>query len=271
MNGTKAAQTLATKRKLEQIARELFAERGFVGVSSEELVAKADVTRGALYHHYDGKEGIFEDVVDTVMQEVHAKLVTEMAVFSVSAAGALKRGIGVFLAACSEPSVQRILLVDVPRFLLAQAAETDARYGLGLIKQALSAAMKAGLTGSTGRRRRRASSARGARIEAAIVVARSHIPSNSRKAAERALALVLQSGGSWTDAANARVRRARLQIRGRRGGLAASIGRAAGLPETRRCGERPTLRNFSLPLAGQVQPASPVDDFPLAFRSFLAK
>jgi AcrR family transcriptional regulator len=60
MNGTKAAQTLATKRKLEQIARELFAERGFAGVSSEELVAKADVTRGALYHHYDGKEGVFE-------------------------------------------------------------------------------------------------------------------------------------------------------------------------------------------------------------------
>src|SRR5271163_3608994 len=79
MNGTKAAQTLATKRKLEQIARELFAERGFASVSSEELVAKADVTRGALYHHYDGKEGVFEAVVDTVMRELNAKLIAETA------------------------------------------------------------------------------------------------------------------------------------------------------------------------------------------------
>jgi AcrR family transcriptional regulator len=64
MHRTKAAQALATKQKLERVARELFAERGFAGVSAEELVAKADVTRGALYHHYDGKEGLFEAIVD---------------------------------------------------------------------------------------------------------------------------------------------------------------------------------------------------------------
>jgi len=192
MNGTKAAQTLATKRKLEQIARELFAERGFAGVSSEELVAKADVTRGALYHHYDGKEGVFEAVVDTVMQEMHAKLVTEMAALS-DPLQALERGIGVFLEVCSEPSVQRILLVDAPAVLgWPKWREMDARYGLGLIKQALSAAMKAGLMG------RQdvdvlAHLLLGALTEAAMVVARSHSPSNSRKAAERALASVIQS------------------------------------------------------------------------------
>src|ERR1700722_13888680 len=78
--------------------------------------AKADVTRGALYHHYDGKEGVFEAVVDTVMQEVHAKLVTETAALS-DPLQALERGIGVFLEVCSEPSVQRILLVDAPAVL----------------------------------------------------------------------------------------------------------------------------------------------------------
>src|SRR5215510_15807667 len=74
MNDTKAAQALQTRRKLEQVARKLFAARGFAEVSAEEIVASADVTRGALYHHYDGKEGLFEAVVDTLMREVHAKL-----------------------------------------------------------------------------------------------------------------------------------------------------------------------------------------------------
>src|ERR1700682_3909662 len=77
MNETKAAQTQATKRKLERVGRELFAERGFGGVSAEELVARAEITRGALYHHYDGKEGLFAAVVEAVMQEVHQGLAAE--------------------------------------------------------------------------------------------------------------------------------------------------------------------------------------------------
>jgi len=74
MNLTKTAQTAATKSKLEAVARALFSERGFEAVSAAELVAKAKVTRGALYHHYNGKEGLFAAVVETVMRELHAEL-----------------------------------------------------------------------------------------------------------------------------------------------------------------------------------------------------
>ena len=77
MNLTKTAQTAATKSKLEAIARALFSERGFEAVSAEELVAKAKVTRGALYHHYNGKEGLFAAVVETMMRELHAELARE--------------------------------------------------------------------------------------------------------------------------------------------------------------------------------------------------
>lgn len=192
MNGTKAAQTLATKRKLEQIARELFAERGFAGVSSEDLVAQADVTRGALYHHYDGKEGLFEAVVDAVMQELHARLVTEMAALS-DPLQAVERGIGVFLEVCAEPGVQRILLVDAPAVLgWTKWREMDSRHGLGLIKQTLSAAMKTGLLGRQDVEVL-AHLLWGAMTEAAMFVGRPLSPSNARKAAERALASVIQS------------------------------------------------------------------------------
>jgi AcrR family transcriptional regulator len=190
MDRTKAAQTLATKQKLERVARGLFAERGFAGVSAEEIVAKADVTRGALYHHYDGKEGLFEAVVDALMREVHAKLAAEAAGLP-DPLQALERGVHVFLKVCTEPNVQRILLVDAPAVLgWHKWREMDARYGLGLVKQALSGAMQAGslLHQDVDIL---AHVLLGALTEAAMVIARSQSPSKSRKAAERAIGSVI--------------------------------------------------------------------------------
>jgi AcrR family transcriptional regulator len=192
MKVTKTAQTAATKARLERVARELFAERGFEGVSAEELVASAEVTRGALYHHYEGKEGLFAAVVESAMRELHTELVRETADMT-DPLLALERGVGVFLKACSEPAVQRILLVDAPAVLGWQKwREMDAKYGLGLVKQALSAAMQAGLLA------RRdvdvvAHLLLGSLTEAAMVVARSPTPSKARKTAERSLVAVIQA------------------------------------------------------------------------------
>src|SRR5882724_3501839 len=141
----KARQAKETRERLEQVGRNLFAERGFSGVSAEELVAAAEVTRGALYHHYDGKEGLFAAVVENVMGEVQAKL-------SAQAAGqrdplqALRRGIAAFLLLCTQPAIQRILLVDAPAVLgWHKWREMDAQHGFGLMRRAISAAMAAGL------------------------------------------------------------------------------------------------------------------------------
>jgi AcrR family transcriptional regulator len=191
MNVTKTAQTAATKSKLEAVARDLFAGRGFEAVSAEELVARADVTRGALYHHYDGKEGLFAAVVETVMRELHADLARETAGLP-DPLLALERGIGVFLKACSEPSVQRILLVDAPAVLGWQTwREMDAKYGLGLVKQALSAAMERGLL-QRGDVEVLAHLLLGALTEAAMIIARSPNPSKARKTAERAVVLIIE-------------------------------------------------------------------------------
>lgn len=190
MQQTKAAQTQATKERMERVARELFARHGFAGVSAEELVAKAGVTRGALYHHYDGKEGLFEAVVDGVMQDMHAKLATAAAKHA-DPLEALEQGIGVYLKICADEKVQRILLVDAPAVLgWPRWRELDAKYGFGLVKQALSRAAKAGLL------RQHdvdvlAHVLLGALTEAAMAVARSPHPAQMRKEVERALASVL--------------------------------------------------------------------------------
>ena len=190
MNDTKAAQTLQTRGKLECVARKLFAARGFANVSAEEIVAAANVTRGALYHHYDGKEGLFEAVVDTLMQDVHAKL-EKSASGAPDPLQAIERGIGAFLKVCTEPSVQSILLVDAPAVLgWPKWREMDAKYGFGLLKRALAGAMQAGLI-----RKQNVDVLThiliGALTETAMVVARSDDPTKARGEAERALTSML--------------------------------------------------------------------------------
>src|SRR5262249_16229814 len=186
MNDTKAAQALQTRRNLEQVARKLFASRGFANVSAEEIVAAADVTRGALYHHYDGKEGLFEAVVDALMQDVHAKL-AKSATGASDPLQAIERGIGAFLKVVADRTVHSILLADAAAGLgWPKWRERDAKYGFGLLRQALAGAMQADLV-----RKQNVDVLThillGALTETAMVVARSNDPAKAREEAERAL------------------------------------------------------------------------------------
>jgi AcrR family transcriptional regulator len=145
MSKVRATRAEATRRRLLSVGRRLFARRGFDGVSAEEVVAAAKLTRGALYHHFDGgKEGLFRAVVSDAMAEVHARLVKEAA-RARTPLQAVELGIRSFLAACSEPEFQRVLLIDGPAVLGWHAWRAlDLQYGLGLLRRGLLAASAAG-------------------------------------------------------------------------------------------------------------------------------
>ena len=62
----------ATRDALLGAARALFAERGYAGVGTEEVVRRAGVTRGALYHHFRDKQDLFRAVFEQTEAELDA-------------------------------------------------------------------------------------------------------------------------------------------------------------------------------------------------------
>lgn len=55
-----------TRKKLIEVARRAFAEYGYADTSMDKLTAEAALTRGALYHHFGDKRGLFAAVVDQI-------------------------------------------------------------------------------------------------------------------------------------------------------------------------------------------------------------
>jgi AcrR family transcriptional regulator len=177
---TKAAQREATTRALLEAARDLFATRGYAAVGTEEIVQRAGVTRGALYHHFrGGKEELFRAVLVQLSAET-VRRIADAAGASDEPWEALIAGADAFLDACATPEVQRIMLIDGPSVLgwdVYRAIDSD--YGLGLLEQALQRAMDTGsvLPGSA---TAVAHVLAGALDEAAMVVARADDPVAAR-------------------------------------------------------------------------------------------
>jgi AcrR family transcriptional regulator len=146
VRGTRRAdQSQATREALIAAAHGLFAEKGFAGVATEEIVRAAGVTRGALYHHFDGKRELFA----AVYEDVERQLVERIAASAMASAGdpmeALQAGAEAFLDACEDPAVQRIALLDAPSVLgWERWREIGLRFGFGLVQATLQAAMEAG-------------------------------------------------------------------------------------------------------------------------------
>jgi AcrR family transcriptional regulator len=136
-----------TRAELIAAARELFADRGYASVSVEDVVRRAGVTRGALYHQFPGgKEDLFAAVFDHVEEGVMAGIADALA-----KAGAedpiagVRAGIDATLALALDPKLVRLTILDAPAVLGWEAwRAAGERYGLGLVRAGLTGAMDAG-------------------------------------------------------------------------------------------------------------------------------
>ena len=178
----KAEQSQATRSQLIAVARSLFADRGYAGVGTEEIVRAAGVTRGALYHHFNGKKELFEAVYEDVERELVERIATSAVSSAADPLQALRAGAQAFLDACEEDAaVQRIALLDAPSVLgWEQWRAIGVRYGFGLIQGTVQAAMDAGLI-ETQHVRPLAHLLLGALDEGAMLVARADDDGETRR------------------------------------------------------------------------------------------
>jgi AcrR family transcriptional regulator len=140
----KAEQSEATRGALVAAARVLFSERGYADVGTEEIVRSAQVTRGALYHHFEDKRDLFRAVHEQIEEELVAEVGSQMAGIEDPIA-LLETGVVAFLDICTRPEITRITLLDAPSVLgWREWREIDMRYSLGLVTAGLQGGMDAG-------------------------------------------------------------------------------------------------------------------------------
>jgi AcrR family transcriptional regulator len=141
---TQAERSASTRAALLGAARRLFAEHGFAATGREEIVDAAGVTRGALYHHFDGKEDLFRAVYEQLEIEI-VDAVVRAASRSPDPMAQLRLGTKAYLEAAGDPAVQRVMLIDAPSVLGYETRRRIAEaHGLGLVREVLRAAMAAG-------------------------------------------------------------------------------------------------------------------------------
>jgi len=183
---TKAEQADATRKALTAAARLLFTERGYAATSTTEIVERAAVTRGALYHHFAAKEELFRAVFEQLEGEV-TKHVAEEALTSTDPLEQLRRGTRAYLDACIDPAVQRVVLLDGPSVLGWKTwQEIEQHYGYGLVVAGVEAAIGAGLIAAQPVEPL-AHVLFGALTEAGMVVARADEPRTARADMEAAM------------------------------------------------------------------------------------
>jgi AcrR family transcriptional regulator len=148
MGSTRRDEHVAdTRQALVDTARTLFAEQGFAATGTEEIVAGARVTRGALYHHFRDKTDLFRAVMEQVARDVAEHLISaELTRPEGDAWDEIRDGLRAFLDLCVvTDDFQRIVLVEGPAVLGPEAwDELVARHGSNLLAEWLSRAIEQG-------------------------------------------------------------------------------------------------------------------------------
>jgi len=114
--GRRAQYSASTRRALVDVAERLFTEHGYAATSLDAIVAGADVTKGALYHHYSGKQALFEAVFEKV-ESAGAHQIQEALQGHQDPWEKAIAGLRAFLDVVRQPSYSRIVVQDGPSVL----------------------------------------------------------------------------------------------------------------------------------------------------------
>ena len=140
----RAEQGGATRRRLIDVAAELFAERGYEATPLEEILARTGVSKGALYHHLPNKEALFEAVFREMATET-MELIAKAAIESPDPLEMLRLGAQAWLDQMMDAGRRRISCVDGPAVLgWAKFRQIDEEFYVGMVRKVLEAAVESG-------------------------------------------------------------------------------------------------------------------------------
>lgn len=138
------ARTEATRAALIAAARALFVEKGYAETGTPEIVAAAEVTRGALYHHFADKADLFRATLEQEAKAVAARIEHDTR-NPISALEAMIIGTESYFVAMSVPGRARLLLLDGPAVLgHAEMARINGETGDEELRQGLAYAVEEG-------------------------------------------------------------------------------------------------------------------------------
>src|SRR5947208_12945012 len=114
MRSRRADYSESTRQALVDSAVEMFAKRGYAATSLDAIAKRARVTKGALYHHFSGKQALFEAAFEAVETAAIAKLSD----ITFSGDGPIwdraMQGVDAFIKVCLDPAYQRISIHEGP-------------------------------------------------------------------------------------------------------------------------------------------------------------
>lgn len=139
----RAQYSASTKRALIEVARKHFTEHGYAGTSLDTIVAGAQVTKGALYHHFSGKQGIFEAVFERVEDDA-SKTIKRALRGSKDPWEKALEGLRAFLGVVQDPTYQRVVIQEGPAVLgYERFREQEERSSYGIVQDIVGSVLKA--------------------------------------------------------------------------------------------------------------------------------
>jgi AcrR family transcriptional regulator len=119
----------ATRAALLAAARHHFARHGYAHTELSQIAADAQVTTGAIYHHFVSKKGLFQAVAEQLEAEILAAAAAQQAADMWQG---LRAAFESLIDVCAAPDIQRIIFIEAPQVIGPEEwREIELRYAFG--------------------------------------------------------------------------------------------------------------------------------------------
>jgi AcrR family transcriptional regulator len=140
---TKAEQTRRTRRAILERARHLFETKGYAATGTEEIISELGITRGALYHQFNDKLGVFKAVIVEAYGEITDYIQTKIQPYDDNWQQ-LIIGCQAFLEVVQQEQLRRLVLIEAPAVLAVDDLTEIDQPGFGLLCESVHIAVAAG-------------------------------------------------------------------------------------------------------------------------------